>query len=50
MPTNQNIIDEILHRIERMQTGGATLPRDQGSPPTITFSKMAGRIDIFTDL
>jgi hypothetical protein len=26
-----------------LQTGGATLPRDSGSPPTITFEKMAGR-------
>jgi hypothetical protein len=48
--TNTDIATETLHRIERMQTGGSTLPRDAGNPPTITFEKMAGRIDIFTDL
>jgi hypothetical protein len=48
--TNADIVTEIFHRLERMQTGGATLPRDAGNPPTITFEKMAGRIDIFTDL
>jgi hypothetical protein len=48
--TNTDIPTEALHRIERQQTGGATLPRDAGSPPTITLAKMVGRIDIFTDL
>jgi hypothetical protein len=48
--TNTDLATEVLHRIERQQTGGQTLPRDGGSPPTITFAKMAGRIDIFTDL
>jgi hypothetical protein len=48
--TNTDIPTEALHRIERQQTGGATLPRDAGNPPAITFEKMAGRIDIFTDL
>jgi hypothetical protein len=48
--TNQTLQEEVLNRIERMQTGGATLPRDAGNPPTITLEKMVGRIDIFTDL
>jgi hypothetical protein len=48
--TNTDIATEALHRIERMQTGGQTLPRDSGSPPTITFEKMVGRIDVYTDL
>jgi hypothetical protein len=48
--TNTDIPTEALNRIERMQTGGVALPRDSGSPPTITFAKMCGRIDEFTDL
>jgi hypothetical protein len=48
--TNTDLVTEVLNRLERMQTGGATLPRDAGNPPTITFDKMAGRIDIFRSI
>jgi hypothetical protein len=38
--TNTDIATEILHRLERMNVGGTgELPRDSGSPPTITLAK-----------
>jgi hypothetical protein len=49
--TNTDIATEVLHRIERMNVGGTMeLPRDSGSPPTITLHKMVGWIHEFTDL
>jgi hypothetical protein len=52
--TNTDILTEITHRLERIyalcNSGTYELARDNGSPPEVTFYKLVGRPDEFTDL